>query len=63
MGLLRPLLCLEMAHRFTSWIVTLRSYKSRWLPLRMPTSSRTIHHSLLTCVPALEKKEREKKEK
>jgi hypothetical protein len=61
MGLQRLLLCLVRPHRFTSSIATPRGYKSRQLPLRTPTSSRTIRCSLLTSFPALEKKEREKR--
>jgi hypothetical protein len=63
MGLLRPLLCLVRARRFTTSVVTPRGYKSRRLPLRTPTSSHTIHCSLLTSFPTLEKKERKKDRK
>jgi hypothetical protein len=61
MGLLCPLLRLVRAYRFTS-VVTPWGYKSRRSPLCTPTSSRIIHHSLLTSFPMPEKKEREKGE-
>jgi hypothetical protein len=63
MGLLHPLLCFVRARHFTSSIVTPWSYKSRWLPLRTPTPSHTVRHSLLTSFPTLEKKEGQKGEK
>jgi hypothetical protein len=62
MGLLHPLLQLVRAHRFTSSLVTPQGYKSRWSPLSTSTLSHTICHSLLTSLPMLEKKEREKRE-
>jgi hypothetical protein len=61
MSLLCPLLRLVRAYRFTS-VVTPWGYKSRRSPLCTPTSSRIIHHSLLTSFPMPEKKEREKEE-
>jgi hypothetical protein len=55
MGLLRPLLRLVRAHRFTSSVVTSRGYKSGRLPLHTPTSSRIIRHYLPTSFLAPEK--------
>jgi hypothetical protein len=60
MGLLRPLLRLVKARRFTSSVITSRGYKSRWSPLHTTTSSCTIHHFLLTSFPTSKKKERER---
>jgi hypothetical protein len=60
MGLLRPLLRLVKARRFTFSVITSRGYKSRWSPLHTTTSSCTIRHFLLTSFPTSKKKEREK---
>jgi hypothetical protein len=55
------LLCLVRACSFMSSVVTPWGYKSRRSPLRTPTSSRTIHHSILTSFPTPKEREWEKK--
>jgi hypothetical protein len=55
-GLLQPLLRLVRARCFASSVVTPRSYKSKWSPLRTLISSHTISHCLLVFFLALEKK-------
>jgi hypothetical protein len=59
-GLPRPLLRLVRACRFTFLVVTPRGYKSKWSPLRTPTSSHTIHSSLFTSFPVAMERGRER---
>jgi hypothetical protein len=60
MDLLCLLLRIVRAHCFASSVVTLWGYKNKRLPLRIPTSSRTMSHCLLPSFLAPRERERER---